>query len=266
MFATRLLSGIVLLIVIFVTILTGGNVLLLFLGAISLIGQYELYLTVKLEKSVPAIISYLATVGYEILLGTQMQEHILIFSMIYLVILLGSYVALYPKLVTEQIGIIFLGFFYVTVLMSYIYQIRIMPSGIYTVWLIFIAAWGSDTCAYCVGMLFGKHKLPSKLSPKKTIEGCAGGVIGAGLLGFLYAIIFKSKLTGIENSQLIYAVMGCVGSIIAQFGDLCASAIKRNHDIKDYGKLIPGHGGILDRFDSILFTAPVVYLLMIWFF
>lgn len=266
MFVTRLLSGIVLLFIIFATILTGGNVLLLFLGAISLIGQYELYRTAKLEKSLPAVISYLAAVGYEILLGNQMQEHILIFTMIYLVILLGSYVALYPKLLTEQIGILFLGFFYVTVLMSYIYQVRIMPSGIYTVWLIFIAAWGSDTCAYCVGVLFGKHKLPLKLSPKKSIEGCVGGVIGAGLIGFLYAMVFKNKLAGIENPQLVYALMGCVGSVIAQFGDLCASAVKRNHDIKDYGKLIPGHGGILDRFDSILFTAPVVYLLMICFF
>lgn len=266
MFVTRLISGVVLLAVMLATIITGGNLLLVFIGGISLIGQFELYRAVKMEKSVLAFFGYCASIGYEVLLGYQLNEYAAIFAVMFLVVILAVYVALYPKFRTEQIGLIFFGFFYVTVLLSYMYQVRIQPSGVYTVWLIFIAAWGSDTFAYCVGMLFGKHKLPSKLSPKKTIEGCFGGVIGAGLLGFAYATICKGKLTGdFANPQLLFPLIGCCGSVIAQFGDLAASAIKRNHEIKDYGKLIPGHGGILDRFDSILFTAPIVYLLVVLF-
>lgn len=266
MFVTRLISGIVLLIVMLATIITGGNLLLFFITAISLIGQFELYRAIKLEKSILAILGYCASVGYGVLLFCQLNEYIMIYSAVFLVALLAVYVMEYPKVVIEQVAMMFFGFFYVTVLLSYIYQVRIQPSGVYTVWLAFIAAWGSDTCAYCVGMLIGKHKLPSQLSPKKTIEGCIGGIVGAGLLGFIYATVFKDELVGtFANPQLLFTVIGCCGSVISQFGDLAASAIKRNHELKDYGKLIPGHGGILDRFDSILFTAPIVYLLVVLF-
>lgn len=266
MFVTRLMSGIVLLAVMLGTIITGGNLLLFFVAAISLIGQYELYRAVKMEKTAIAFLGYCASIGYEALLYFHLTDYVMIYSVLFLIAVLAVYVAMYPKFITEQVALIIFGYFYVTVLLSYIYQVRIQPSGVFSVWLIFIAAWGSDTCAYCIGMLFGKHKLPSELSPKKTIEGCVGGIIGAGLLGFLYAAILKDRLTGdFANPMLLFTIIGCVGSVIAQFGDLAASAIKRNHDIKDYGTLIPGHGGILDRFDSILFTGPIVYLLVVLF-
>ena len=145
--------------------------------------------------------------------------------------------------------------------MSFVFKLRYVENGIYYVWLIFIGAWGSDTCAYCVGKLFGKHKMPSELSPNKTIEGCVGGVIGAALIGFLFALF------ALRSPEYLWKlpIIGGVSSIISQIGDLAASAIKRNHDIKDYGKLIPGHGGILDRFDSIIFIAPIVYYLVVFF-
>lgn len=104
--------------------------------------------------------------------------------------------------------------------------------------------------------------MPSKLSPNKTIEGCVGGIIGAALIGFLFALAFYRTQTALWWQ---FAVVGAVSSVISQIGDLTASAIKRNHDIKDYGTLIPGHGGILDRFDSIIFTAPIVYYLVTMF-
>jgi phosphatidate cytidylyltransferase len=136
-----------------------------------------------------------------------------------------------------------------------------LDDGILLVWLIFIGAWGSDTCAYCVGILIGKHKIFPLLSPKKSLEGCIGGIVGAALLGFIYATVFKSSILGVQNPQIAYAVICGISSVISQLGDLAASAMKRNHDVKDYGTLIPGHGGVLDRFDSIIFVAPVVYLL-----
>ena len=124
-------------------------------------------------------------------------------------------------------------------------------------WLVFISAWGSDTCAYLVGILIGKHKVPSTLSPKKTIEGCIGGVVGAGIIGFVYGNILSDIILGI-----VFASICMTGSIISQIGDLAASAVKRNMDIKDYGKIIPGHGGIMDRFDSIIFVTPIIYAIL----
>ena len=262
MFVKRLISGVILLAVMIALVAAGGNVLLAAIGIISIIGQFELYRAVKLEKSLPAMVGYAATIGYGIMLYFGLYDWLMIASMIYLVVLMAVYVITWPKYVTEQISMIFLGFFYVTVMLSFVYQVRISRTGLMAVWLIFIAAWGSDTCAYCVGVLFGKHKLPSKLSPKKSIEGCIGGVAGAALIGLIYGAVFNERITGVANPAVAFAIIGGVGSVIAQIGDLAASAVKRNHDIKDYGTLIPGHGGILDRFDSIIFTAPMVYFLV----
>ena len=108
-------------------------------------------------------------------------------------------------------------------------------------------------------MLFGKHKLTPVLSPKKTIEGAVGGVAGAALLGYLYALLIGHKMMVVGNPRLACAMACAIAAVISQVGDLAASAIKRNHEVKDYGHLIPGHGGILDRFDSMIFTAPAIY-------
>ena len=135
-----------------------------------------------------------------------------------------------------------------------------LGDGAVAVWLIFLSSWGCDTCAYCVGMLLGKHKMAPKLSPKKSVEGGIGGIVGAALLGAIFALA-ANKITGAGVNPGQYAIICGVGGMISQIGDLAASAIKRNHDIKDYGKLIPGHGGILDRFDSVIFTAPIIYYL-----
>lgn len=133
------------------------------------------------------------------------------------------------------------------------------------VWLILISASGSDTFAYLTGMLMGKHHF-SELSPKKTIEGCVGGVIGAALLALVYSFVIPNGILSTVgvNIHVLFACIGAVGSVVSQIGDLAASAVKRNFGIKDYSNLIPGHGGILDRFDSILFVAPVVYYVSLW--
>ena len=133
-----------------------------------------------------------------------------------------------------------------------------MPDGKYLVWLIVLSSWGCDTCAYAVGMLIGKHKLAPVLSPKKSIEGAIGGVVGAALIGYIYGMFFW-----LDPPEC--ALLCAVGAVVSQVGDLAASAIKRNHNIKDYGHLIPGHGGILDRFDSVIFTAPIIYILAVIF-
>lgn len=261
MFRIRLLSGVILMAITIAVIILGGNVLFGVMLMISLIGMTELYKIVKINKELLGILGYLtAIVFYFLIYFNQMQYQMLLF-VIFLMLLMFTYVIRFPKYTTEQIAIAFLGLFYVSIMLSYIYQIRIEEDGALIIWLVFIGAWGSDTCAYCIGVLFGKHKVTPQLSPKKSLEGCIAGVVGAALLGFLYAVIIQDHLKGIENPQLVFAVIGAASSIISQLGDLAASAIKRNHSIKDYGNLIPGHGGILDRFDSIIFIAPMVYYL-----
>ncbi len=261
MFGTRLISGIVLLAITIAVVILGGDILFGVLLLISMIGLYELYKIVKVNLAFPGILGFVACLCYYSLLYFDLPKYQPMLIIFFLMLLMFAYVFGFPKYQIEQIAVTFFGLFYVSIMLSYIYQVRILEDGAWIVWLIFIGAWGSDTCAYAVGVLFGKHKVAPKLSPNKSLEGCIGGVVGAALIGFLYATAIRSNITELENPQLIFAIIGAASSVISQIGDLTASAIKRNHNIKDYGNLIPGHGGILDRFDSIIFTAPIVYYL-----
>ena len=254
MFKTRLLSGIVLVIIAFATIFLGGDVLFATLLIISLIGVSEPYKVVKIEKAPLGIVGYIGVVAYYFLIRAQKKEDLMMFAIILLILVMAVYVFAFPKYVSEQVMTAYFGVFYVAIMLSYIYQTRLLKDGLFLVGLVFLCSWGCDTCAYCVGMLIGKHKMAPVLSPKKSIEGAVGGVVGAALLGVIYA-------AATHGAMLEYAVICGVGALISMGGDLAASAIKRNQGIKDYGKLIPGHGGILDRFDSVIFTAPVIYYL-----
>lgn len=258
MFWTRLASGIVLMAVTIALMVTGGEFLFGAVTVISLIGLYELYRTVGMERSVPAWFAYVASVGLDLTLRTENHLYFLPVLIGAMMLFMACYVISFPKYRSEQIIMLVFGLVYVTTMLSFVYQVRMLDRGVFLVWLIFVGAWGSDTCAYCVGKLIGKHKMPSELSPNKTIEGCVGGIVGAGLIGMIYAAVLKTS----QPTWLAFALIGAISSVISQIGDLAASAIKRNHDIKDYGTLIPGHGGILDRFDSIIFTAPIVYYLI----
>ncbi|MEG0778099.1 MAG: phosphatidate cytidylyltransferase [Oscillospiraceae bacterium] len=133
-------------------------------------------------------------------------------------------------------------------------------SSLYLV-LPFIAAFASDSGAYFAGSFLGKHKLFPHLSPNKTLEGCIGGVVGAIFVMLVYGLILM--LAGFDVNYLILALYGILGSLACQIGDLAFSAVKRLYNIKDYGKIIPGHGGMLDRFDSMHFTAPMIELLVL---
>lgn len=266
MFKTRLLSGILLMIIAIAAMVAGGYVLFGLITVISVIGLFELYRVAGMEKKGAAWIGYLAGIFLDIAILVGGAETVLAVLIAAMMCMLAVYVVTYPKYHANQIMLLVFGVCYVTLMLSYVYRVRILDGGIYSVWLIFVGSWGSDTCAYCVGKLVGKHKLPSKLSPNKTIEGCVGGVAGAALIGAVYAKVFADSLTMFQEPVLAFAVIGAVSSVISQIGDLAASGIKRNYDIKDYGKLIPGHGGILDRFDSVIFIAPAVYYLLTFLF
>lgn len=260
-FMIRLRSSVILMAVTIAAIVSGGYVLFGVIFIITMIGMMELYRAVGVNKSVPGAVGYLAGAAYLILVLFGQTNYLLMLSCAFIIVLMGAYVLSFPKYNSEQISMIFLGLFYVAVTLSFIYRVRISEGGAYTVWLIFIGAWGSDTCAYVVGRKFGKHKVAPELSPKKTVEGCIGGMLGAALIGFIYALIFKEEITGM-NALIVFPVTGALGSIISQIGDMAASGIKRNKNLKDYGRLIPGHGGVLDRFDSVIFIAPICYYLI----
>lgn len=265
MFKTRLLSGIVLVAIAVASVAAGGPVLFAVLLAISLIGVGELYRAMEVhQKGFGAleIAGYAGTVLYYIsLLWVHTDELSMMVLLFALVLLMCVYVFTYPKYKAEQVMASLFAIVYVAVMLSYIYKTRTLNGGVWLVGLIFLSSWGSDTCAYCVGVLIGKHKMAPILSPKKSVEGGIGGVLGAALLGALYALLISNINYADGHTPLMYAIICAVGALISMVGDLAASAIKRNKGIKDYGKLIPGHGGILDRFDSVIFTAPFIYFL-----
>lgn len=182
-----------------------------------------------------------------------------------IMVMMAVYVLCFPRYKAHQVIACAFSLIYAPVMLSFIYLTRSLPHGIYFVWMIFISSWICDTCAYFSGVTLGKHKLAPVLSPKKSVEGAIGGVAGSAAVGALFGyFIVQSRVADMPVTG-IFAIVSAAGAVISQIGDLAASGIKRDHGIKDYGKLIPGHGGIMDRFDSVIFTAPIVYLLLLLF-
>lgn len=261
MFKVRLLSSIVLMILMLFFVITGGNVLLAATAFLSIVAMMEFMRMAKIHKTPLAVPGYAAVVLLYVLLFAGHIDKFVPLAVFFLLAVMAVYVVAFPKFRVEQLLYLFFGFFYTGLLISYIYQVRMLEGGAFSVWLIFIAAWGSDVFAYCAGKLFGKHKAFPVLSPKKTWEGCIGGIAGAAVIAVLYGLAMNQWF-GQNFSPVQFAfVCGC-GAVISQVGDLAASAMKRNNEIKDYGSLIPGHGGVLDRFDSVIFVAPIVFYLL----
>lgn len=250
---TRIISGLILLPVLLFVISKGG--VYIYMGGMlfSLIGLFEYFRAFKQNAYKPLeITSYILTITlYSMMSLTTLTYSHIVLNMIYVLVAVGALYIINQRIRVEDLMVTLLGFIYIPVFLSHINLLSNMGS-IY-IWLVFIFAWISDTFAYFTGVFFGKHKLIPRISPKKTIEGSVGGILGTVLVTVAFAMFFK------EENPIYFVPLAIVGSTVSQLGDLFASAIKREFNIKDYGNLIPGHGGVLDRFDSILFTAPLTY-------
>lgn len=274
MFITRTISGAVLVALAFAVIWPGGYVLAAATLLLALIAYRELMKCCKLDgvnnkKAVGCfsdleIIGYIGIIGYYAVLVFTSERMLLISALVtILVLFMALYVFTFPKHDAREIMMSFFCLAYAPLMLSFLYLTRELQYGKHIVWMIFISSWVCDTAAYCVGMLIGKHKLAKVLSPKKSIEGAIGGIVGSALAGAAFGYFVMAKDIPDKNVTLLFAIISAVGAIISQIGDLAASGIKRNQEIKDYGKLIPGHGGVMDRFDSVIFTAPMIYLLSV---
>ena len=253
----------------FVLLFCSVNVISLCVGVIALIGMYEFFkVTGLVNKKTPAL--YLgfvfALVLYTVAIFNSgfLKENLMPFIAAYVFILMVSMVLFHSNLTFSDAALSFLGTLYISIFFLHIIFIRQSELGNLNIWLIFISAWATDTFAYFAGRTLGKHKLCPKLSPKKTVEGAIGGTLGCVICICVYAYLCgKCKVVSVNYiSATFFAILTAVFS---QFGDLAASRIKREYGVKDYGNLIPGHGGILDRFDSALLISPLVYYFTLYF-
>lgn len=266
--AVRIISAIIGLPILVFFVVMGGIYLQAAIAVVSLIGMFEFYMAVSKKIKAVHVVGFLTQVAYILLV--RMPDT---FQIMITVAMLCIMVILIFKHNTNSIYdgcTAMFGFLYVGYLMTDIFLIRSMEAiGAAMVWVPFICAWGSDTGAYFTGSAFGRHKLAPVISPKKSVEGAIGGVVSGAALNMVFAAVIYgiADLGGVFHRELtyviiIFGVIGAVGAAFSQLGDLAASSVKRFTKIKDFGKIMPGHGGVLDRFDSVLFTAPAVYIML----
>ncbi|WP_026882301.1 phosphatidate cytidylyltransferase [Clostridium akagii] len=256
-------------------LLLGGTYLRVLIAILSLLGMYEFYKVIKSKEINPiSVVGYIMCIIYYIVLSNNMDFKYTILIFTFAVFIMFCIPTINTKYNFIDISVTMLGFIYVAVFFSFIVLVNIknktvmntnVDIGKYFVWIIFISSWMCDTAAYYSGKYLGKqgkHKLCPKVSPNKTVEGSIGGMLGSTVSCMIFGQLINTYGTNMELlhiSLIHYAFIGILSGIFSQFGDLAASSIKRHVNVKDYGKLIPGHGGILDRFDSILFSSVIVY-------
>ena len=237
--------------------------------AAALIGMYEFYGAVGLLPNKPlCVMGYLGALV--IPLGIYLPlDTVLAIIYIYVLVLFVMLLAMHRQLHFSQLEMLLVGLLYIPYFLSHIIYIRNLDFGNIYIWLVFLGAFMTDSCAYFTGKAIGGRKLCPTISPKKTVSGAIGGVIGCGLSFILFGVIvnvfFSRYLNGNQLSFWLLFVLGLVSAVISEIVDLVASMIKRQYNIKDFGTLLPGHGGILDRCDSIILVAPTIFLFLIQF-
>ena len=233
-------------------------------GVMSAVAVYELLWGTGLVKQKRLVIYTSFIVFLSVLWSNFGMEHAWAVAgfLLYCALMFGEMLIHHGKLPFQNVAISFVAGLLLPYLLAAITRIQTIPHGHYLVLVPFVMAFMSDTFAYFVGSAMGKHKLAPNISPNKTVEGMVGGILGAMVGMVIYALVLQFAF-GFAVNYIFAVIYGLLGSVAAVFGDLVFSAIKRQTGIKDYGKLIPGHGGVLDRFDSMVMVAPLAELLLL---
>lgn len=265
----RTITGVIALPILAVILIFANTIVMdIFTAIIACISMYEYFHCFKsTDKGNPS--QYLGYIWCILIAFTHFVDDRLLTNIlvavipISLVILFAELVLAKGKKTIKDIGITMLGICYIPLMLIYLSLVRDMElddglNGRILIWFVLIASWGSDVFAYFIGRHFGKHKL-TKISPNKTVEGAVAGVVGAILLGIIFAVLCNT-LWGVGINYLLIGCIMALLSIVGQIGDLAASSIKRYCEIKDFSELIPGHGGMLDRIDSIIFVLPFAFI------
>ena len=261
----RLMTTIIGLPLIIIIVNHGGLPLLLMCMILSLVGLRELYKAFSKADKPIHVVGYVFTVVYFGAVFVFGAGHWLLIGLtLFIVCVQTMLVVLFNRISLEDVIVTVYGFLYVPFLISFIVLVRDHPLGQFYVWLIFTSAFGCDTFAYITGVTIGRHKLVNTPSPKKSVEGIIGGVLGAALVGLVYGffVVRFADPEATVNFMLFAMVISLFGAVFSIIGDMAASAIKRRTEIKDFGALLPGHGGVLDRADSVIIVAPIVYLVL----
>ena len=192
------------------------------------------------------------------------SEMVMVFILFFILAISLTFFVFRKSITINEISVMFFLTVYVCFLCSRIVAVRYVPFGEIYIWLIFIGAYMSDSGAFFVGTYLGKHKMCPDISPKKTWEGAVGGVLTSGIVFALFGVIYMYITKHTVNLPVLI-ILGLLSAVFAQLGDLFASVIKREWGIKDFGSIMPGHGGMLDRIDSVLFVAPLVQCFITYF-
>ena len=256
----RIISGLVLFSLLLVILVFGNTTIVnITASAVGILAINEYFKAFKNKSKVDRILGLITAIAIAFL-DFIPREALILFTPIVIAILFTKIIITNMKENYVNTAVSGFGILYVLGFLMFIPMIYAEENGKFLIWYLAFAAWGTDTFAYFVGSLIGKHKL-TPISPKKSIEGSIGGVIGAAILSLIYTIIIN-EYGGLDISY--WAILGITAllSILSQIGDLAASSIKRFVKIKDFGNIIPGHGGMLDRIDSLIFIAPFAYYLL----
>lgn len=243
-------------------------------AAISAVATYEILLATKYlkNKSITAVsLSFVLILPYMICIPA-FKNHIVLVCSAFVLALFVIMLFMHEKVSFEEVALVGLVSVCIPISLSTLVLMRIKlgEHGLFCIVFTLIAAWIGDAGAYFIGTFFGKHKMAPKISPKKSWEGFFGGIVTAGIAGFLCGagyelieIVFYGNHT-FETDKLFLVGTAVICSVLGVVGDLSASIIKRQCAVKDFGNILPGHGGVLDRFDSVLFVAPFVYQLFLF--
>lgn len=256
---TRILTGLVLVLILVLILISDGWVIATAVTIVSALGLYEFYKTTGvLQKKALSGLGFLLGLGVALRIYIP-SEYYTALAFLALVIMFVIMLKDHTTVGVNDAAMMLFGVVYVPYLLSFITNFTQVEGGYFCLWPIVIGAFATDTFAYFTGVFLGKHKLCPKISPKKTVEGSIGGTVGCMALLLLYGVLVN-KYYGQSVNFIKIEILGILIAVVSQIGDLTASIIKRKYGVKDYGTIFPGHGGILDRLDSVITTAPLVYI------